>query len=187
MQVLFPSRSSLPKECMALQKFTQRRTRTCSDTEAHSDRGAEETERESHTHHCTYTQIGFKAWVQILLLEQSLNLEWMIIVVALKIMDSNINKIDHLLCFSQAWCFTKPTLMVTPLQVSLKRLEPAQSSCRKLTLRNLTFPSEPCEMDYEMGNKRKTRTAMQSKIAALYRWILQSVVFLDDEEFGSTL
>lgn len=77
--------------------------------------------------------------------------------------------------------------MVTPLQVSLKRLEPAQSSCRKLTLRNLTFPSEPCETDYEMGNKRKTRTAVQSKIAALYRWILQSVVFLDDEEFGGTL
>ncbi|XP_067243329.1 pleckstrin homology domain-containing family A member 3 isoform X2 [Chanodichthys erythropterus] len=38
-------RSSLPKECTALQKSTQRRTRTCSDTEAHSDRGAEETER----------------------------------------------------------------------------------------------------------------------------------------------
>ncbi|XP_067287601.1 pleckstrin homology domain-containing family A member 3 [Pseudorasbora parva] len=38
-------RSSLPKECMALQKSTQRRTRTCSVTEAHSDRGAEEMER----------------------------------------------------------------------------------------------------------------------------------------------
>ncbi|KAG1949772.1 pleckstrin homology domain-containing family A member 3 isoform X2 [Pimephales promelas] len=38
-------RSSLPKECMALQKSTQRRTRTCSDTEAHSDRGAEDMER----------------------------------------------------------------------------------------------------------------------------------------------
>uniref|UniRef100_A0A671T7E5 Pleckstrin homology domain-containing family A member 3-like n=1 Tax=Sinocyclocheilus anshuiensis TaxID=1608454 RepID=A0A671T7E5_9TELE len=38
-------RSSLPKESMALQKSSQRRTRTCSDTEAHSDRGAEETER----------------------------------------------------------------------------------------------------------------------------------------------
>uniref|UniRef100_A0A673M9Z0 Pleckstrin homology domain-containing family A member 3-like n=1 Tax=Sinocyclocheilus rhinocerous TaxID=307959 RepID=A0A673M9Z0_9TELE len=41
----FPSRSSLPKESMALQKSSQRRTQTCSDTEAHSDRGAEETER----------------------------------------------------------------------------------------------------------------------------------------------
>ncbi|XP_051528849.1 pleckstrin homology domain-containing family A member 3-like isoform X2 [Myxocyprinus asiaticus] len=38
-------RSNLPKECVALQKTTQRRTRTCSDTEAHSDRGAEEVER----------------------------------------------------------------------------------------------------------------------------------------------
>ncbi|KAK7119310.1 hypothetical protein R3I94_021223 [Phoxinus phoxinus] len=38
-------RSSLPKECMALQKSTQRRTRTCSDTEAHIDRGAEDMER----------------------------------------------------------------------------------------------------------------------------------------------
>uniref|UniRef100_A0A672MD75 Pleckstrin homology domain-containing family A member 3-like n=1 Tax=Sinocyclocheilus grahami TaxID=75366 RepID=A0A672MD75_SINGR len=37
--------SSLPKECMVLQKSTQRRTRTCSDTEAHSDRGPEEMER----------------------------------------------------------------------------------------------------------------------------------------------
>lgn len=86
----FPSRSSLPKECMALQKSTQRRTRTCSDTEAHSDRGAEETERESRTHHCTDTQIGFKALVQILLLGQALNLEWIFIVVALKMINSNI-------------------------------------------------------------------------------------------------
>lgn len=38
-------RSSLLKENMALQKSSQRRTRTCSDTEAHCDRGAEETER----------------------------------------------------------------------------------------------------------------------------------------------
>lgn len=105
----------------------------------------------------------------------------------LKMMGSSINKSDHFSCVSQAWCFTEPTSTVTPLQVSLKRLEPAQSSCRKLTLRNLTFPSESCETDYEMGNKRKTRTAMQSKIAALYRWILQCVVFLDDEEFGGTL
>jgi len=79
--------------------------------------------------------------------------------------------------FLQAWCFTEPTSTVTPLRVSPKRLERAQSSCRKLTLRNLTFPSEARETDYEMGNKRKTRTAMQSKIAALYRWILLLVLY----------
>ncbi|XP_056590102.1 pleckstrin homology domain-containing family A member 3 isoform X2 [Triplophysa dalaica] len=38
-------RTGLPKDCVALQKSTQRRTRTCSDTEAHSGRGSEETER----------------------------------------------------------------------------------------------------------------------------------------------
>ncbi|XP_057217932.1 pleckstrin homology domain-containing family A member 3 isoform X1 [Triplophysa rosa] len=38
-------RTGLPKECVALQKSAQRRTRTCSDTEAHSGRGSEETER----------------------------------------------------------------------------------------------------------------------------------------------
>ncbi|XP_052465539.1 pleckstrin homology domain-containing family A member 3-like [Carassius gibelio] len=37
-------RSSLPKECMALQKSTQRRSQTSSDTEAHNNRGPEEME-----------------------------------------------------------------------------------------------------------------------------------------------
>uniref|UniRef100_A0A8C2JRM8 Pleckstrin homology domain containing, family A (phosphoinositide binding specific) member 3 n=1 Tax=Cyprinus carpio TaxID=7962 RepID=A0A8C2JRM8_CYPCA len=37
---------SLPKECTALQKSTQRPSRTCSDTEAHNDRGPEEMERD---------------------------------------------------------------------------------------------------------------------------------------------
>ncbi|TRY92048.1 hypothetical protein DNTS_034072 [Danionella cerebrum] len=38
-------RTSLPKESAALQKTSHRRTRTCSDTEAQSERTAEDTER----------------------------------------------------------------------------------------------------------------------------------------------
>lgn len=104
----------------------------------------------------------------MLLVEQSLNLEGRSIVVPLK-MEYAIKKwsMRHLF-FSQAWCSTEPTLTVTPIQVSQKRLERAQSSCWKLTLRSLTFPSELRKAAYEMGNKSKTHTAMQSKIAALY-------------------
>ncbi|XP_026867199.2 pleckstrin homology domain-containing family A member 3 isoform X1 [Electrophorus electricus] len=54
-----PSRSSVSKACVVVHGVSQRRTRTCSDTEALSDGGGEEMERESlpiYTRHMLFSK-----------------------------------------------------------------------------------------------------------------------------------